>query len=191
MTKARLLQAVCTVAMLAAAPAFAQTNTQPATTGADNSVNSPTGTGSSMAPADRMGSSDSSGMSTRSTHHATMGHSSGMMRSRGDSSQNAAVDQLNEQSYQAAQRGEAFNGSGSSGSSYMGSGNMGSGSMNSGSMNSGSMNSGSMGSGSMGSMGSNAGGSPTTGGMISPRSDPTGAVHANPSVDTPPGGGSR
>ena len=40
MAKARLLQAVCAVALLAAAPAFAQqTTTQPATTGAGNSVN--------------------------------------------------------------------------------------------------------------------------------------------------------
>ena len=41
MANARLLQAICTVAMLAAAPAFAQTDTAPALTGAGNSVNAP------------------------------------------------------------------------------------------------------------------------------------------------------
>jgi hypothetical protein len=175
MAQARLLQTVCAVALLAAAPAFAQSNDQPASTGRNNSVNAPMShdrTGStSMAPADRMGSpDDSSGMNMRSAHHADMS-SHHMMHSRNDVSQSDAVSQLNDQSYQAAQRGEAFSGTNTMGSS------MGSGSMGSGSMGSGSMGSGSMGSGSM-----------STGGMISPRSDPTGAVHANPSVDNPPGG---
>jgi hypothetical protein len=120
MAKTRLLQTVCAVASLAAAPAFAQTSTQPATTGADNSVNAPvahdqTSPGpsaqSNMAPAEKM-----DGMGGHSMHHSAMsGHS--MMHGRNDSSQNSAVDQLNDKSYQAAQRGQSFSAtdSGSSG----------------------------------------------------------------------------
>jgi hypothetical protein len=102
MANARLLQAVCTVAMLAAAPAIAQTDTAPASTGAGSS-----GT-----------------MSTHSHRSAMAGHSTKMMHGKSDSSQDAAVNQLNDQSYQAAQRGQAF------GTSNMGSGGMTSGSMN-------------------------------------------------------------
>src|SRR5690348_2272622 len=95
MEKARLLQAVCTVAVLAAAPAVAQTDTAPA---------------SKMGSPD--GSNSSSAMSTHSSHRSGMGsRSTGMMHSKADSAGDAAVDQLNDQSYQAAQRGEAFNAS--------------------------------------------------------------------------------
>jgi hypothetical protein len=122
MAKARLLQAVCTVALLAAAPAFAQqTTTQPATTGADNSVNAPVThdqtpprptAQSNMAPAEKM-----EGMGSHSMHHSAMSGPSSM-HARNDRSQNSAVDQLNDQSYQAAQRGQSFSAadSGSSGS---------------------------------------------------------------------------
>jgi hypothetical protein len=121
MAKARLLQAVCTVAMLAAAPAFAQTDTQPGTTGAGNAVNAPaaddmstsgaTGT-SQMSPASKMGSSSGTAMNGQSTHRsAMMGHSDHMMHGRTDTSQDAAVDQLNDQSYRAAQQGQAFSAS--------------------------------------------------------------------------------
>jgi hypothetical protein len=110
MAKARLLQAVCAVALLAAAPAFAQqSTTQPAAQ-------------PNMAPADNTGSgngsSDSAG--SQSTHRAAMrGHPT---NARTDTSQNAAVDQLNEQSFQAAQRGQAFSASdtGSSGGTMSG-----------------------------------------------------------------------
>jgi hypothetical protein len=116
MANARLLQAVCTVAMLAAAPAIAQTDTAPASTGAGNSVNAPA--------ADNTSTGASGAMSTPSHHSAMAGHSSKMMHGKSDSSQDAAVNQLNDQSYQAAQRGQAF------GASNMGSAGMPSGSMN-------------------------------------------------------------
>lgn len=94
MLKTRLLQAVCTVAMLAAVPAFAQSNTPPAGSGS--------GTGAPMAE------------ESHSTHHSTKAHRSGTMHSaKSAASQDAAVDRLNEQSYQAAQKGEAFGGGGS------------------------------------------------------------------------------
>jgi hypothetical protein len=126
MAKARLLQAVCAVALLAAAPAFAQqTITQPATTGAGNSVNAPvihdqTPPGptaqSSMAPAEKM--DQTGGMGRHSTHHSAMSGHSGM-HARNDSSRNSAADQLNEQSYQAAQRGQSFSASDSGSSGAM------------------------------------------------------------------------
>jgi hypothetical protein len=117
MAKARLLQAVCTVAILAAAPAFAQTDTRPAGTG--SSVNSPTDdntppTSGTMTPASKMGSSgessSSAAMHSQSTHRSAMaGH--GMMHTKSDTSQDAAVDELNNQSYQAAQRGQTLSSS--------------------------------------------------------------------------------
>jgi hypothetical protein len=136
MAKMGLLQAVCTVAVMAAVPAFAQTNTQPGDTGMGSSANNPSmhqnmqNNSGSMTPADRMGSSDES-MGGRSMHRADMGHH-GAMHGKTDMSQDAMVDQLNEQSYQAARSGQAFNGSGSSsgsGGMTMPNGN-GSGSMN-------------------------------------------------------------
>jgi len=102
MANARLLQAVCTVAMLAAAPAIAQTDTAPASTGAGNSVNAPAADNSST------GNGSSGMMNTHSHHGAMAGHSGKMMHGKGDSSQDAAVNQLNDQSYQAAQRGQSF-----------------------------------------------------------------------------------
>ena len=123
MAQARLLQAVSTVALLAAAPAFAQQTTmQPATTGAGNSVNAPvmhddtaprTTAQSNMAPAERMDHMDR--MDRHHRHHGGMSGHSGM-HARGDNA-HSATDQLNEQSFQAAQRGQSFTGpdSGSSG----------------------------------------------------------------------------
>ena len=102
MANARLLQAICTVAMLAAAPAIAQTDTAPASTGTGNSVNAPAADNTST------GSGSSGTMSTHSHHSAMAGHSSKMMHGKSDASQDAAVNQLNDQSYQAAQRGQAF-----------------------------------------------------------------------------------
>jgi hypothetical protein len=121
MAKARLLPAVCTVALLAAAPAFAQqTMTQPADTGAGNSVNAPVAhdqtpprpaAQSNMAPAERMDQPGGGMGSHTSPRYAMSGHSG--MHAGNDSSQNAAIDQLNDQSYQAAQRGRSFSASGS------------------------------------------------------------------------------
>jgi hypothetical protein len=101
MANARLLQAVCAVSMLAAAPAIAQTDTAPASTGAGNSVNAPVADNTST------GSGTSGTMSTHSHRSAMAGHSSKMMHEKSDA-QDAAVNQLNDQSYQAAQRGQAF-----------------------------------------------------------------------------------
>jgi hypothetical protein len=90
--------------MLAAVPALAQNNTpnapaQPAPT--DN-------TSSGMAPADQ-------GHAASSEDHMTHRSAMGRSNSRTDTSQNAAVDRLNEQSYQAAQQGQTFGGVGGSG----------------------------------------------------------------------------
>jgi hypothetical protein len=130
MAKARLLQAVCAVALLAAAPAFAQqTTTHPATTGAGNSVNAPvdqTTPGpagrSSMVPAERMDQTDS-GMGSHSSHRSAMSGHAGM-HARNDTSQNSAVDQLNDQSFQAAQRGQSFSASDTGSSATMSPGTM-------------------------------------------------------------------
>jgi hypothetical protein len=108
MAQPRLLQSVCAVALMAAAPAFAQTSTQPADTGPNNSVNAPAmhsaaPPASGIAPAEHMGTHADSARS-HAMHHMAMNHG----RSRSDTSQNAAVDQLNDQSLQAAQRGQAF-----------------------------------------------------------------------------------
>jgi hypothetical protein len=113
MVKARLLQAVCAVALLAAAPAFAQTNAKPADTGVDNTVNAPATHTGTMSPAMHMGADDQSSgtMHHMSTHRSAMGgHETGMMHGRSDSSQDAAVDRLNDQSFQAAQSGQTYGG---------------------------------------------------------------------------------
>jgi hypothetical protein len=111
MANTRLLQAICTVALLAAAPAIAQTDTAPASTGAGNSVNAPAADNTSTG-------SGSSGAMTTHSHRSAMAGRSGKMHGRSDASQDAAVNQLNDQSYQAAQRGQAF------GTSNMGSSGM-------------------------------------------------------------------
>jgi len=107
MAKARLLQAACTVAMLAASPVFAQSNTPTGDTGAGGGANTPT-----------VNETNSGNMPSK-----TMSHQPGMMRrhnmamksSKNNTSQDAAVDRLNEQSYQAAQQGQTFGGSSSGG----------------------------------------------------------------------------
>jgi hypothetical protein len=143
MLKTRLLQAACTVAMLAAAPAFAQTNT-PAAGAGMTGMHSPTdqqgGSGntsmsdskSSMTPANKDGLGASAKDSSHSTHRSAMAHPSGTMHSsKTDSSQNAAVEDLNNKSYQAAQNGAAMatGGTGNASTGTMKSGG-GSGSMN-------------------------------------------------------------
>ena len=77
----------------------------------DMSTSGATGT-SQMSPASKMGSSSGTAMNGQSTHRsAMMGHSDHMMHGRTDTSQDAAVDQLNDQSYRAAQQGQAFSAS--------------------------------------------------------------------------------
>lgn len=127
MAKTRLLQAVCTVAMLAAAPAFAQNSgagmtgqngapnpaAQQGTSGTADSATSQSGAGGSMAPAN----SADTGSSTSATN-PHMRHSA--THSRGNAAGDEAVDRLNEQSYQAAQKGQPFSVGGSdSGSGAM------------------------------------------------------------------------
>jgi hypothetical protein len=179
MAQAGLLGTVCTVALLAAAPAFAQTDTRPAQTGPDSTVQDntvpnnrasmPGARDSTMSPgmrADSSGAADSSGsMDHHSTHRSATLRHEGAMRGGSDSSQNAAVDRLNEQSFQAAQNGQSFTGMNNGG---MSSGGMNSGGMNSGGMSSGGMNDGRMhhGPGGMRAMpgsGSLPGGNSTTG----------------------------
>jgi hypothetical protein len=89
MAKMRLLQVTCTVAMLAAAPVLAQNSPQ---TGDAAPMAAPAGE-----PSNKM-------------HHH---HAGAMHSSKGDRSQDAIVDKLNEQSYQAAQQGQPFSASGS------------------------------------------------------------------------------
>jgi hypothetical protein len=134
MTRTHMLQAVCTFAMLAATPALAQTqgpgSGMTGSSGQPNSaVQQPAPNSSAgMAPADNgSGSAASATGDSHFTHRSAMGHHTGMMHSRTDRSQDAAVDHLNDQSYQAAQSGQTFgSGSGSMGGSAAGSGSMGS-----------------------------------------------------------------
>ena len=147
MAKTHLLQAVLSAAMLAAVPALAQTNTETGATGAGGAANNPTAmpstTGGSssadtMTPGMKPMRSHHAGMEDHATHRSAMMHSGERMHGR--SSQSAAVDQLNDQSYQAARNGQAFNGTNATdGSSTMPQG--GSGSMND--MSGGSMSGGS------------------------------------------------
>ena len=94
MAKATLLQAACAAAMLAATPVLAQTDTKPADTTAGGAPNAPAA--HTAPPAKAM---DHMHHSAMEGHHAKMGASS----------QDAAVDKLNDESYQAAQKGESFN----------------------------------------------------------------------------------
>jgi hypothetical protein len=116
MAKTGLFQAVCTVAILAAAPAFAQTNMPTGDTAAGGAPNNPTAheamPGDTKAPAEKMGT----GMGS----HAAMDHHSrgmGMSHAMRDRTGNMGSDQLNDQSYQAARSGQAFNAMSSSKSS--------------------------------------------------------------------------
>jgi hypothetical protein len=122
MAKTHLLQAVCAVAMLAAVPALAQP--QQPVSGMDNANGTPNpaaqrpasnNNSSAMTPADNAGSAGGSSSSasstpaeTHATHRSAMAHHTGMTGRRSDTSQDAAVDQLNEQSYAAAQKGQPY-----------------------------------------------------------------------------------
>jgi hypothetical protein len=120
MVKARLFQAVCTAALLAAAPAFAQSNTPTGDTGIGGTSNNPTAhetSPSNMGPGDSTsrpmgGAGSHASMDDHSTHRSAMSHPSGAMHAgRGDSSEAAAVDRLNDRSYQAARQGQGSNAS--------------------------------------------------------------------------------
>jgi hypothetical protein len=141
MAKTRLLQAVCTVALLAAAPAFAQQTQTPTgatgPNGAPNPVDQPashaaspktaaTDTNPGMAPANSGANSTSAvnesnkndtnksaSDESHSTRHATMERPMHATHSRTDTSQDAAVNRLNDQSYKAAEQGQAFSANGS------------------------------------------------------------------------------
>jgi hypothetical protein len=117
MAKTRLLQAVCTVAMLAAVPALAQ-RPESGMTGPGGAPNpaaqQPAPNASSgMTPATQDGTGSSASAESHSTHRSAMGHPTGSMHGRSDRSQDAAVDRLNDQSYQAAQQGQSFGSGGS------------------------------------------------------------------------------
>jgi hypothetical protein len=128
--------------MLAAFPALAQTNTQTGNmSGASPAPSAAPGgaynSNPGMAPRSNMGSS-AGGMHAynqgQDTHHAMSPHHA-MRSGRSDSSQNAAVDRLNEQSLQAAQQGQNFmSGSSTGGSAAPASDNMGQGGMGQGGM---------------------------------------------------------
>jgi hypothetical protein len=94
MARATLFQAACAAAMLAATPVFAQSNNPAGDSGAAN------------APVSHDATPGSHHMTGHMHHSATGDHhaKSHMSESSGD----AAVDRLNDQSYQAAQKGEAF-----------------------------------------------------------------------------------
>jgi hypothetical protein len=105
MANTRLLKAVCTVAMLAATPVLAQSQTQPADTGPGNSVNNPVADTGTTATGNR---ANGTSMSNHSAHRSTMTHSPRTMHGRSDSAENDAVDRLNEQSLRAAHSGRDF-----------------------------------------------------------------------------------
>jgi hypothetical protein len=108
MNSTRLMATVCGFAMLAAVPALAQYNA--AHPGAD-SERSTDMTQSAPSTGHRNGAAGS----MQGEHNTMMQDEHRQsMRGRGqdDTSQNAEVDRLNEQSLQAAQQGRAFNGSG-------------------------------------------------------------------------------
>lgn len=164
MAKTRLLHAACTVAMLAAVPAFAQSNSTAGQTGSNAMPQTPSGQtatpstnqygtmsqNNSMAPANQ--NMDTEPANRSGTHRSAMGTHSRhtMSSSRTDTSQNAAIDQLNDESLRAARQGQAFNATGGGmqgGSSGTMSGTSGSMNSPSGSMND--MSGGSMSGGSM------------------------------------------
>lgn len=114
MATTRLLQAACAAAILAAMPAFAQTNTETGSTGTGGMPKNPTAheTMPNTMPGHKsMGSH--AGMEDHMTHRSAMTHTGSELR-RG-AGQSAAVDQLNEQSYQAARNGQGFNGTNATG----------------------------------------------------------------------------
>jgi hypothetical protein len=107
MAQMRLLQVSCTVALLAAAPAFAQNTPQTGSAVHDAAPTPTTMPAGSTADSPAPGAEPAHKMATH--HHA------GAMHSSKGGSQDAMVDKLNEQSYQAAQQGQPFTVPGSAG----------------------------------------------------------------------------
>jgi len=104
MAKPHLLSAVCTVALLAASPVFAQSSTQAGDTAAGATAGGAAPSSTGPAGVEKpMHNMDMGKMDMGKHHHAGMMHGS-----KGDRSQDAMVDRLNEQSYQAAQQGQSF-----------------------------------------------------------------------------------
>nr|WP_294509291.1 hypothetical protein [uncultured Rhodopila sp.] len=97
MAKATLFQAACAAAMLAATPVLAQSNNPTGDTGAGGSPNTPV----------THDATPGSHHMTGHMHHSAMGEHHAKSHMSADSG-DAAVDRLNDQSYQAAQKGEAF-----------------------------------------------------------------------------------
>ncbi|MGD0104715.1 MAG: hypothetical protein ABSC06_11830 [Rhodopila sp.] len=112
MARLRLLEATCTIALLAATPALAQrpeagmtnpngqpnpeaSQTQQPATGSNAPANDGANTTGMVKP-------NSSAMETHSTRRTAMNHA------RNDTSQDAAVNKLNDESYRASQNGQAF-----------------------------------------------------------------------------------
>jgi hypothetical protein len=127
MGKGRLLASVCALGLIVAAPAFAADtdNQNPAPAGTTSGAATSTGTGTSQPAAAAGGGTEASPAKTGEAGAGHMHPSRHAMRRNrrrqgqeamrrsgrgGDRSQNAAVDQLNEQSLQAARRGEPFMG---------------------------------------------------------------------------------
>lgn len=110
-----LVLATGIVTLFSAGAAFAQSNTQTGSTGAGGRVVAPTHEMSPGSSSDKMGGMESKGhggmsMSDRhAMHHDGMGSHPGMHRGKMNS-QDTSADMLNQQSYQAAQKGEAFTG---------------------------------------------------------------------------------
>jgi hypothetical protein len=98
MVRANLLKATCAVVLLAATPVLAQTNTEPADTGTGGKPNTPT---------------VNEGVPAHPMHHAGSRHHHAGTKPV-STSQSSETDRLNEQSYQAAQKGQAY-GSGDTG----------------------------------------------------------------------------
>jgi hypothetical protein len=119
------LLAACSAVLLAAAPAFAQTNTPPASTGAGNTPHTPTKNAPAPAAGMDMKSSKAQ-MPEHPMHKSAMAHHHMMDSAKNAGAQDAAVDHLNDQSYQAAQAGHSFDVSG--GSTGMSGGSMSNGS---------------------------------------------------------------
>ena len=124
MVKLGLLHTICATALLAATPVLAQSNTQTGATGVGGSTVAPTthetmpgdsaSTGTKKPIRATGGSSDGSTqamMRNHPGHHGGMGMHAAMHPRNQANAQNTAVDMLNDQSYQAAQKGQSFGGS--------------------------------------------------------------------------------
>jgi len=94
MAKASLLKAACAAAMLVATPVLAQTTPAPANTSPAGAPNTPT--------------THEATPGAHAMHHSAMVNHHAKHASQSATSQDAAVDRLNQQSYEAAQKGQAF-----------------------------------------------------------------------------------